>query len=138
MLLFSSMPKSDGSWLAKGSIPLFADALANGKPADIGGFILSPTAFAPVPFDASGGNAGGGSGAGSGGGVLCGYPYDPHTFNYVCEPPGLSASCIPGCCCGGSASAPAWVKGFIGAQHIIIISLSHPLLTSASLYILLF
>ena len=85
--MYASMPRGT-QWSGLGDIPLF------GK--DVGGFVLRPEAFAGK------------------GGVLCGYPYDPHTFNYVCIPPGLSDSCVPGCCCGGSNGAPAWVKGFIG------------------------
>ena len=87
-LIFGSMPKAQGGWTTAGEIPLFGY---------VGGFVLRPEAFAER------------------GGVLCGYPYDPHTFNYKCIPPGLSETCVPGCCCGGSKGAPAWVKGFIGA-----------------------
>ena len=96
MLIFSSMPRGGGGWSAAGEIPLFGEAVGPDDREDVGGFVLRPDAFEGT------------------GGVLCGYPYDPHTFNYVCIPPGLSESCVPGCCCGGSKGAPAWVKGFIG------------------------
>ena len=91
------MPRGQGKWSGAGEIPLFGSVTgSNDERDDSGGFVLSPAAF------------------GGSGGVLCGYPYDPHTFNYVCVPPGISDTCVPGCCCGGSDSAPAWVKGFIG------------------------
>ena len=57
---------------------------------DMGGFVLRPDAFA----DGSDGPDG------LDNGFLCGYPYDPHTFNFVCDPPGISSTCVPGCCCG--------------------------------------
>ena len=97
-LVYASMPHGTGGWSASGQIPLFGTALVGDERDDVGGFVLAPEAFSGE------------------GGVLCGYPYDPHTFNYRCEPPGLSESCVPGCCCGGSSGAPEWVRGFIGAH----------------------
>ena len=98
MLIFASMPRVQPAAGGKASIPLFGEFDGTGFREDLGGFVLRPDAF-----EASGG-------------VLCAYPYDPHSFNYKCVPPGLSETCVPGCCCGGSAGAPAWVKGVIGDQ----------------------
>jgi len=77
-------------------IPLFGVDVGNGGKSDLGGFVLRPEAFK------------------GDGGLLCAYPYDPHTFNYRCIPPGLSDTCVPGCCCGGSEGAPAWTQGVVG------------------------
>lgn len=46
------------------------------------------------------------------GGVLCAYPFDPHTFNYACVPPGISESCLPACCCG----APSMHAGVLNVH----------------------
>ena len=64
------------------SIPLFG-AMNGAVSTPIGGFVLRSSALAATR------------------GILCAYPYDPHTFNTVCEPLGVSGEppylCVPGC-----------------------------------------
>ena len=99
MLLFAGMPAGRPPWNVEGSIPIFRDAVSGGQgdtneggARDIGGFVLDADEFGDAPegpwpkvLD---------------GGVLCAYPFDPHTFRFVCTPPGISETCLPACCCG--------------------------------------
>lgn len=65
-------------------IPLFNDEFGTRDGADADafgpGFVLSSDAFDDAP-----------------GGVLCAYMGDGNSFRWLCHPPGLSRSCIPGC-----------------------------------------
>ena len=51
---------------------------------NVGGVVLRPSAFEPLRAEQDSG-------------VWCAFPSDPHTFGRRCEPPGRSATCIPGC-----------------------------------------
>jgi hypothetical protein len=71
MVIFAGMPKGPTPWNDPGSIPMFSK--------EEGGIIVHADAF----DDANG--------------LLCSYPYDPHTLQRTCSPLGVSEQCIPGC-----------------------------------------
>lgn len=92
MLLFDTMPRGRKPWNGDGDIPLFGQLMQQHEyilgrtMTPIGGFVLRPEALSD--------------------GVVCAYPYDPHTFNTWCDPPGLSGSsgCLPGCRMAGQTT----------------------------------